>query len=1010
MTAAKDTAYPYFKPELSTVELERNYTPTEDELKFVQALVSGPAPQTAMMVHLKMLQVMGRLMKLPEVPHVIRDHIARCLTFPRSPTLKEMGRFERGGNRATKIRKLREFLDIQPLQEKGFAWLKHVAEEAAEIQHSVADIINVMLEELVRHRYELPAFDTLKRAAFAAREKSNDQYFFAITSKLGTETKAQIDRLMKVEAGAQTSAWHSLKREPKKPTNKETRIYLQHIEMLKAIVETLPKPDIPIPKLRQFRYMARALDASEMAELKPQKRYALAVVFIRSQYSKSLDDAALLFIKMFGGLENLARNKLLVHQEGRAEKVDSLIEQLLNVMQAYKIDGTSEQRVTAIDSSLTWEVDDVIKECLDHLAYAGKNHLPFMAEPYKFVRAQLLNCLLIADPQSSSDDRVTDRLLSALRLLKNSRAERVTLEELQLVEKRDFSWMPQQWKKLVFLKSAEAGKPEVLHRRFFEIAVLQMIRDELKSGDLVVRFGEQFDDYREQLVDDETYEEELPRYAEVTELDTDPKAFCEALQNELLAVSREVDLAWPENAHAEIVDGRLSLKKPAKVSAHPDATRLQEELDKRLRPVGIIDVLMAVESWLDIHKMFKPLAGTESRLEDLRVRVIMVLFCYGCNLGPAQLSRSIRSLSAKQLAWINLKYVTEDLLDKVTDKVINKFSEFELPGYWGTGEHASADGTRFNLYERNLLSEYHIRYGAYGGIQYTRVSDKFIALFSHFISCGTYEGLFILDHLNADESEQVSIRPSKLHGDTHQQSYAAFAMSKLIGVQLMPRIRAIHNLDFFRPSKSARFENIDSLFKGTIDWKLIETHLPMMFKIGVSIKLGRLTPSTILRRLGTHSRKNKLYFAFQELGKVLRTIFLLKYISDVDLRRFINAETNKSEQFNDFLKKSFFGNGGLIAENVRHEQQKVMKFGHLMANMLILYTTHDMERVIRELRDEGFPISPEVLRNLNPYRLGHINLLGDYAVDRRRRVADLIVEPILGKTSNGSAQAPSGAG
>jgi len=137
---------------------------------------------------------------------------------------------------------------------------------------------------------------------------------------------------------------------------------------------------------------------------------------------------------------------------------------------------------------------------------------------------------------------------------------------------------------------------------------------------------------------------------------------------------------------------------------------------------------------------------------------------------------------------------------------------------------------------------------------------------------------------------------------------------------------------------------------------------------------------------------------------------LLKYISDVDLRRFINAETNKSEQFNNFLKLIFFGNGGLIAENVRHEQQKVMKFAHLVANMLIVYTVHDMERVIRELRDEGFPITPELLADLNPYRLGHVNMLGDYAVDRRRRVTDLIVEPILGKrTGTAGAAAVAGA-
>jgi TnpA family transposase len=1002
MTTLKDTAYPHFKPDISVSELERNYSPTEAELTFIQSLVSGPAPQAAMMIHLKMLQVMGRIVKLPEVPQLVRDHIARCLTFARSPTLKELGRFERGGNHAVKIKKLREFLDVRPLDEKGFAWLRHVAEEAAEVKHSVADIINVMLEELVRHRYELPAFSTLDRAAYASREQSNEQYFNSITSKLEPQTKVMIDGLLKVESGAQTSAWHSLKREPRKPTNKEMRIYLQHIETLKRIVETLPKPEIPIPKMRQFRYLARALDAAEMARCKANKRYALAVVFIRSQYSKSLDDAALLFIKMFGGLENLAHNKLLLHNDGRSEKVDALIELFMHVMQAYKIGGTSDQRIDAIDGTLPAGADPVIDECLEHLAFAGKNYLPFLAEPYKFIRAQLLNCLLIADPQSSSDDRVNERLLNALRLLKNSRVEKVTLEELHLVATRDFNWMSQQWRKLVFAKPDEVGKPDALNRRFFELAVLQMVRDELKSGDLIIRFGEQFDDFREHLVSDETYEQELPRYAEVTEIETDPKVFCETLRDELLSVSRKIDLEWPNNTHAEIVDGRLSLKKPPKVDAHPDAARLQDELGKRLRPVGIIDVLMAVDNWLDLHKMFRPLAGTDSRLEDLRVRVIMVLFCYGCNLGPAQLSRSIRSLSAKQLAWINLKYVTEELLERVTTKVINKFAEFELPSYWGSGEHASADGTRFNLYERNLVSEYHIRYGAYGGIAYTHVSDRFIALISHFISCGTYEGLFILDQLDDNESE---LKPNKLHGDTHQQSYAAFAMSHLIGIQLMPRIRAIHNLDFFRPSKSVKYDNIDSLFKGSIDWKLIETHLPMMFRIGVSIKLGRITPSTILRRLGTHSRKNKLYFAFQELGKVLRTIFLLKYISDVDLRRFINAETNKSEQFNNFLKLSFFGNGGLIAENVRHEQQKVMKFAHLVANMLIVYNVHDMERVIRELRDEGFAITPELLADLNPYRLGHVNMLGDYAVDRRRRIMDLIVEPILGKRPTGAATA-----
>jgi TnpA family transposase len=53
----------------------------------------------------------------------------------------------------------------------------------------------------------------------------------------------------------------------------------------------------------------------------------------------------------------------------------------------------------------------------------------------------------------------------------------------------------------------------------------------------------------------------------------------------------------------------------------------------------------------------------------------------------------------------------------------------------------------------------------------------------------------------------------------------------------------------------------------------------------------------IFRKLGTASRKNKLYFAFRELGPVVRSTFLLKYIGDEDLSRIIQAAQNKCEGF-----------------------------------------------------------------------------------------------------------------
>jgi len=71
-----------------------------------------------------------------------------------------------------------------------------------------------------------------------------------------------------------------------------------------------------------------------------------------------------------------------------------------------------------------------------------------------------------------------------------------------------------------------------------------------------------------------------------------------------------------------------------------------------------------------------------------------------------------------------------------------------------------------------------------------------------------------------------------------------------------------------------------------------------------------------LRRLAAYSRKNKLYFAFGDLGRVVQTPFLLDYISDIELRRTIQAATNKSQAFNLFVQWAAVGEP-LLPENTR---------------------------------------------------------------------------------------------
>ncbi len=60
-------------------------------------------------------------------------------------------------------------------------------------------------------------------------------------------------------------------------------------------------------------------------------------------------------------------------------------------------------------------------------------------------------------------------------------------------------------------------------------------------------------------------------------------------------------------------------------------------------------------------------------------------------------------MSRKQVAWLNIKYVTEEALEQAIVKVINAYNKFELPSYWGSGKHASADGTKWGRLRKRKI-------------------------------------------------------------------------------------------------------------------------------------------------------------------------------------------------------------------------------------------------------------------------------------------------------------------
>ena len=110
---------------------------------------------------------------------------------------------------------------------------------------------------------------------------------------------------------------------------------------------------------------------------------------------------------------------------------------------------------------------------------------------------------------------------------------------------------------------------------------------------------------------------------------------------------------------------------------------------------------------------------------------------------------------------------------------------------------------------------------------------------------------------------------------------------------------------------------------------------------------------------------------------------------DVDLHKTIQAATCKSEEFNEFARWLLFANGGKTAANLKHEQNKIVKFNHLLANVAILCDVNAMTKAFNELREEGYDIKREHMAKFSPYHTAHLGRLRSFELDLTRAIVPI---------------------
>ena len=354
---------------------------------------------------------------------------------------------------------------------------------------------------------------------------------------------------------------------------------------------------------------------------------------------------------------------------------------------------------------------------------------------------------------------------------------------------------------------------------------------------------------------------------------------------------------------------------------------------------GLLDVLK--ETTLDTQFLdcFESSASREALAHDVRNRrLLLALYALGTNAGLKRVAARVADVSIDELAHVHRRYIDARALRAARARVANAtrarvanatraIRNPEIRGAAGTT--CALHSTKFGAWDRNLMTEWHARYGGRGVMIYWHVDRRATCIYSQLKPCSSSEVAAmikgVLRHFTVMEIQRQYV-------DSHGQSAIGFAFCHLLGFDLAPRLKAIarQKLVLVSTGQRANLPDLSPILSGVVSWDKIVCQYDEMGKYEVAMQHGTADPKSILRRFSRSDVMHPTYKALAELGRAIKTIFLCRYLRLERFRHDIHKSLNVVENWNSANGFVFFGKGGEIATNRITDQEVLALVLHLV--------------------------------------------------------------------------------
>jgi TnpA family transposase len=150
-----------------------------------------------------------------------------------------------------------------------------------------------------------------------------------------------------------------------------------------------------------------------------------------------------------------------------------------------------------------------------------------------------------------------------------------------------------------------------------------------------------------------------------------------------------------------------------------------------------------------------------------------------------------------------------------------------------------------------------------------------------------------------------------------------------------------------------------------------------------------VTQATIVRKLSSYVRQNQTKKALWELENICRTLYILDFIDDVELRQSVQKALNRGEAYHRFRRAVAYVNGGKFRVQTEAEQQIWNECSRLIANAVIYYNTVLLSRVYEQKQAAGDRAAMNVIQGMSPVAWQHVNLIGKFEFSTAESKVDI---------------------